>query len=108
MHICSDFNWPISVQGGLTGLVQGAVPFDNEIVLSLEKMNSIVEIDPISLNAVVQSGVTIQSFQNLLDERNLFFPLDLGSKGSCLIGGALSTNAGGTRVIKYGMMRSLT
>ena len=108
MHICSDFNWPISVQGGLTGLVQGAVPFDNEIVLSLEKMNSIVGIDPISLNAVVQSGVTIQSFQNLLDERNLFFPLDLGSKGSCLIGGALSTNAGGTRVIKYGMMRSLT
>ena len=108
MQICSDYSWPITIQGGMTGLVQGAVPFDNEVILSLEKMNSINNLDKVSLTAIVQSGVTLENFQKFLDNENLFFPLDLGSKGSCLIGGNLSTNAGGTRVIKYGMMRALT
>ena len=108
MQICSDYSWPITIQGGMTGLVQGAVPFDNEVILSLEKMNSINNLDKVSLTAIVQSGVTLENFQKFLDDENLFFPLDLGSKGSCLIGGNLSTNAGGTRVIKYGMMRALT
>ena len=71
-------------------------------------MNSINNLDKVSLTAIVQSGVTLENFQKFLDDENLFFPLDLGSKGSCLIGGNLSTNAGGTRVIKYGMMRALT
>ena len=108
LEICNNYKLPVSIQGGMTGLVQGAVPFNNEIVISLEKMNSIVEFDKTSLNAIVQSGVSLENFQNFLDEKDLFFPLDLGSKGSCSIGGNLSTNAGGSRVIKYGMMRSLT
>ena len=108
MQICNDFCWPVSVQGGMTGLVQGSVPFDNEVILSLERMNSISNFDRVSQSATVETGVTLEKFQKFLEKEGFFFPLDLGSKGSCFLGGNLATNAGGTRVIKYGMMRDLT
>ena len=108
MQICNDFCWPVLVQGGMTGLVQGSVPFDNEVILSLERMNSISNFDRVSQSATVETGVTLEKFQKFLEEEGFFFPLDLGSKGSCFLGGNLATNAGGTRVIKYGMMRDLT
>ncbi len=66
LKICNSYKLPVSIQGGMTGLVQGAVPFNNEIVISLEKMNSIVEFDKTSLNAIVQSGVSLENFQKLI------------------------------------------
>ena len=67
MQICNDFCWPVSVQGGMTGLVQGSVPFDNEVILSLERMNSISNFDRVSQSATVETGVTLEKFQKFLE-----------------------------------------
>ena len=105
LSYCSHNNLTIVPSGGRTGLAGGAAAQNNEIVLSLEKMNKILNIDPISMTAEVESGVTTQALQEAAKAENLFFPLDLAAKGSSQIGGNISTNAGGLKFIRFGGAR---
>ncbi len=107
LALCNEAGQPVLTQGGMTGLTQGGIPLDGEIVLSLERMNAIEEIDAASGTATVQAGVVLQTLEERLETKRLMFPLDLGARGSCTIGGNLSTNAGGNRVLRYGMARDL-
>ena len=93
--------------GGLTGLVQGSVAGKGEIGLSLERMNHIESIDVLGRTMSVEAGATLQQIQEAAEREGLMFPLDLGARGSASIGGNASTNAGGNRVIRYGMMREM-
>ncbi|SMG49049.1 FAD-binding oxidoreductase [Paraburkholderia susongensis] len=105
LRICHAHAQPVVTQGGLTGLVGGANALGGEVALSLERMNRIVEIDRTSATMTVEAGVPLQAVQEAALDAGFYFPLDLGARGSCTIGGNLATNAGGNRVIKYGMMR---
>jgi FAD/FMN-containing dehydrogenase len=105
MQICHENNQKIVPQGGLTGLVNGADTQADEIAISMERMNKIEEIDAASRTMTVQAGVPLQTAQEAAESNGLLFPLDLGARGTATIGGNVSTNAGGNRVIKYGMMR---
>jgi FAD/FMN-containing dehydrogenase len=93
--------------GGLTGLVQGATAGPGEIGLSLERMNRIEELDAVGRTMRVEAGATLQQVQEAAGREGLQFPLDLGARGSAAIGGNAATNAGGNRVIRYGMMREM-
>ncbi|MCF8469912.1 MAG: FAD-binding oxidoreductase [Parvibaculum sp.] len=92
--------------GGKTGLVEGGEA-DGHIALSLERMNMIEEIDTTGGTMTVGAGCVLQTICEAADEKGFFFPLDLGSRGSATIGGNISTNAGGNRVIRYGMTRDM-
>jgi FAD/FMN-containing dehydrogenase len=105
MQVLSRLRQPVVVQGGMTGLVNAGVPQPGEVVLSLERLNRIEEIDPVSGTATVQAGVALETLHEAARRAGLFFPVDIGSRGSCQIGGILSTNAGGNRVLRYGMTR---
>ena len=93
--------------GGRTGVCDGDRASVHDVVLALEAMNAIEEIDPIGRTAVVQAGCVLQSIQQAAERHGLYFPLDLGARGSCTIGGNVATNAGGNHVIRYGMTRAL-
>lgn len=93
--------------GGGTGLVEGATAGPDELLLTLERMRRVLEINEVERTAVVEAGVPLQVVQQQADERDLFFPLDLGARGSATIGGNIATNAGGNRVIRFGMMREM-
>jgi FAD/FMN-containing dehydrogenase len=105
MQICHENDQKIVPQGGLTGLVNGADTRVDEIALSMERMNRIEEVDVASRTMTVQAGVPLQAAQEAAEGKGLLFPLDLGARGTATIGGNVSTNAGGNRVIRYGMMR---
>ena len=107
LKLCHAEGQAVVPQGGMTGLVHGGVPNQQEIALSMERMSSIIEIDPDTATMTVETGITLQSAQEAADARGLMLPLDLGARGSATIGGNLSTNAGGNRVIRYGMMRDM-
>ena len=96
---------PVVLQGGMTGLTGACVPQGGEVVLSLERLRTIEEIDAVSGTVTVQAGVCLQALQQAVEARNLFFPVDIGSRGSCQVGGIIATNAGGNRVLRYGMTR---
>jgi FAD/FMN-containing dehydrogenase len=100
-------NLSVTPQGGMTGLVGGARPRDGDIALSLERMTGIEEVDADGMTMTVRAGTPLETIQKAAADVGLFFPLDLGARGSCAIGGNLSTNAGGNRVIRYGMARDL-
>src|SRR5690606_31565262 len=95
------------VQGGLTGLAGGATPRRGEVALSLAKLNRIEEFDRTAGTVTVQAGVTLEELQAHVEAEGWLFPLDLGARGSCQVGGNAATNAGGNRVIRYGTMRQL-
>lgn len=105
MALCHELGQPIVVHGGMSGWVRATQTKQGEIALSLERMNAIEEIDAINRTTTVQAGVVLQSLQESLEPHGLDFMLDLGGRGSCQLGGNASTNAGGLRVIRYGMMR---
>ncbi|WP_210431338.1 FAD-binding oxidoreductase [Iodidimonas gelatinilytica] len=110
MHVANDRHVPLVVQGGNTGLVGGGVPDagGGEVLLSLKRMAAVrddVSGDGFSLG--VEAGVTLQAVQEMAKARDRLFPLSLASEGTATIGGAISTNAGGVHVLKYGTMRSL-
>ncbi len=107
LALCHESSQPVAVQGGMTGLVSAAAPLAGEVALSFERMKRILEVDPFSATMTVEAGVPLQTIQEHASEHDLLFPLDLGARGSCTIGGNLSTNAGGNRVIRYGMTRDL-
>ena len=107
MRICSSANQKIVVQGGLTGLCGGATPREEEVALSLERLTGIEELDRESMTMTVLAGTPLQTIQDAAGDAGFLFPLDLGARGSCNIGGNISTNAGGNEVIRYGMTRNL-
>ena len=107
LRLCHEFGQPIVPHGGLTGLVQSTVTTPAEVAISLERMNEIEEINTTDRTVIVQSGVILQTLQEEVEKHDLMFPLDLGGRGSCTIGGNISTNAGGNRVIRYGMTRDM-
>lgn len=107
LRLCHERDQSVVVHGGLTGLVDGAQTKNTDIVVSTELMNEIESIDPIARTMTVQAGVKLQQIQELAESNGLLFPLDLGARGSCSIGGNIATNAGGNRVIRYGMTRDM-
>ena len=107
LRICHADGLPVTPQGGMTGFAGGSVPTVRCLILSLERMRAIEEIDCAAATMTVQAGAPLQLVQTAADEADLFFPLDIGARGSCQIGGNAATNAGGVRVLRYGMMREL-
>jgi len=102
---CNAAGQSVVVQGGMSGWVRATQTQPGEIALSLERMNTIEEIDTVNRTATVEAGVILQTLQEALESDGLDFTLDLGGRGSCQVGGNAATNAGGLRVIRYGMMR---
>lgn len=107
LRICHEHDQPIVVHGGMTNMVGSTETQSDELVISMEKMNQMEELDEKSRTITVQAGVILENIQIAAKERGLLFPLNFGAKGSAQIGGAISTNAGGMRVLKYGMTRNL-
>lgn len=104
LKYCNDNLLAVVPQGGNTGLVGGSVPVFDEIVLNLQKMNQIRSFDDVAGILVADAGVILEVADNFLAEKNYIFPLDLGAKGSCHIGGNVATNAGGLRLLRYGSL----
>jgi FAD/FMN-containing dehydrogenase len=107
LRLCHAHSVPVVAQGGRTGLAGGATPSSGCVILSTERMRSIERADPASATIVAEAGVVLEAVQRAADTADLLFPLDIGGRGSCTIGGNISTNAGGNRVLRYGMMRDL-
>ena len=110
VRVCAAAGIPIVPQGGNTGLVGGAVPWEDgrAIVLSLQRMNRVRVVDPLDHTITVEAGCVLADVQKAAEEVDRLFPLSLGAEGSCQIGGNLSTNAGGIAVLRYGNTRDLT
>ena len=106
---CAAAGVSIVPQGGNTGLVVGSIPDDSgrQVLLSLQRMNAVRSVDGENLTITVESGCVLQNLQQAAEQAGYLFPLSLGSEGSCTIGGNLSTNAGGTQVVRYGNTREL-
>lgn len=107
LKICHQHKQPVIVHGGLTNLVGGTETLANQIVLSTEKLNKVIELDASSRSITVEAGVILETVQATAQQHDLLFPLNFGAKGTAQIGGIISTNAGGLRVVKYGMTRNL-
>jgi FAD/FMN-containing dehydrogenase len=104
---CYDQGIAIVPSGGRTGLAAAAVAANKEVVVSFDKMNRIIKIDIESGSVDVEAGAVLENIQSSVAETGMYFPLDFAARGSCQIGGCISTNAGGLKVIKYGMTREL-
>ena len=96
---------PVTPRAGGTGLSGGALPVHGGIVLSLERLNRIIEIDPLNAQAVVEPGVITEKFQEAVEAQGLYYPPDPASRGSCTLGGNLAECAGGPRAVKYGVTK---
>lgn len=105
LKLCDEMNAPVVPSGGRTGLAGGAVPVAGEAVLSLSRLKRIDPVDSLGLTVRVQAGAITQTVHQHCQKAGLTWPIDLAAKGSSQIGGNLSTNAGGLRVIRYGMAR---
>jgi FAD/FMN-containing dehydrogenase len=107
--LCAARGVGIVPHGGNTSYCGGATPRESgtEIVLSLRRMKRIRNIDPLNYSVTVEAGCVLAELQRAAESADRLFPMSLGSEGSCTIGGNLSTNAGGTTVLRYGMMRDL-
>ena len=102
---CNQYNVPLTPRGAGTGLSGAALPIYGGLLLSMERFNSILEIDEQNLQARVQSGVITEAFMNAVEEKGLYYPVDPSSKGSCFLGGNVAHGSGGPRVVKYGTIR---
>ena len=109
VRICNESGTPVVPQGGNTGLVGAATPHDDgsEILLSLTRMNRVREVDALDYTLCAEAGVILADVQKAAAEADRLFPLSFGGEGSARIGGNLSTNAGGTGVLRYGPARDL-
>jgi FAD/FMN-containing dehydrogenase len=107
LRLCHARGQTVVTHGGLTGLVQGADAARGDIVLSLEAMNAVERVDVPGRTLRAQAGAKLGQVQRAAEEHGLVFPLDLGARDSATVGGNISTNAGGLRVLRYGMMRNL-
>ena len=107
LRACHGAYQPVVVQGGLTGLSGGATPKVGEVALSLDALSGVESVDPVGATMQVWAGTPLAVVQEAALAHELQFSLDIGGRGSCTIGGNLATNAGGNRVIRYGMARDL-
>ena len=105
LKVCNEFGRAVVAQGGMSGLVGGGDTNSGDIIISLELLNEIYEIDPVDRVLISGAGVILQDAQEKVDEIDCMLPVDLGARGSATLGGLISTNAGGNRVIRYGMTR---
>ncbi|KAL2863230.1 uncharacterized protein BJX67DRAFT_374695 [Aspergillus lucknowensis] len=104
LKYCNGKKLAVVPQGGNTGLVGGSVPVFDEIVINTSRMNKIRSFDEASGVLVMDAGVILEVADQYLAERHHLFPLDLGAKGSCHVGGNVATNAGGLRLLRYGSL----
>ncbi|MFT5504122.1 MAG: FAD/FMN-containing dehydrogenase [Gammaproteobacteria bacterium] len=107
LKLCNESNQSVVTTGGMTGLAEAHESTELDIVLSTERLNKILSIDEQARTITVEAGVLLQAVQEMANDHRLMFPLDLGARASCTIGGNIATNAGGVRVLRYGMMRDL-
>jgi len=109
MAICHDTHTPVVTQGGNTGMSGGATPDASgaQIVLSMVRMNRIRQVDPLNNSLTAEAGVLLANVHDAAAQSNRFFPLSMGSEGSCTVGGNLASNAGGIAVLRYGNTRDL-
>jgi FAD/FMN-containing dehydrogenase len=109
MKLCADTGTALVPQGGNTGMCGASVPnaHGREIVLSMARMNKIMEVDPLNNTLTAEAGCVLANIQQAAADAGRLFPLSLGAEGSCQIGGNLSTNAGGVNVLRYGNTRDL-
>lgn len=105
LKFCNKENIPATPRGAGTGLSGGALPVHGGIVIAMERFNSILQIDERNLQATVEPGVINQVFQDAVMEKNLFYPPDPASRGSCFLGGNLAECAGGPKAVKYGVTK---
>ncbi len=105
MLICNQYRIPVTPRGAGTGLSGGALPNHGGVLISFERMNSIIEIDERNLQVTTEPGVITEVLQNAVKEKGLFYPPDPSSRGSCFIGGNIAENSGGPKAVKYGVVK---
>ena len=105
LKICNHYKIPVTPRGAGTGLSGGALPQLGGVLISTERMNSIIEIDERNLQVTTEPGVITEVLQNAVKEKGLFYPPDPSSRGSCFIGGNIAENSGGPKAVKYGVVK---
>ena len=105
LKICNEHLIPVTPRGAGTGLTGGALPHLGGLVISMERFNTILEIDERNLQVTAEPGVITEMLQDAVKEKGLFYPPDPASKGSCFIGGNISENSGGPKAVKYGVVK---
>jgi glycolate oxidase len=105
MRLCNEYCIPVTPRGGGTGLSGGALPHLGGVLISMERFNSILDIDERNLQVTTEPGVITEVLQNAVKEKGLFYPPDPSSRGSCFIGGNIAENSGGPKAVKYGVVR---
>src|SRR5580765_901568 len=105
VNICNKEKIPVTPRGAGTGLSGGALPHLGGVLLSFERMNSIINIDERNLQVITEPGVITEVLQNAVKEKGLFYPPDPSSRGSCFIGGNIAENSGGPKAVKYGVVK---
>ena len=105
MKICDRERIPVTPRGAGTGVSGGAIPHLGGVLLSTDRMNSILQIDERNLQVTTEPGVITELLQNAVKEKNLFYPPDPSSRGSCFIGGNIAENSGGPKAVKYGVVK---
>jgi glycolate oxidase len=105
MKICNEHRIPVTPRGAGTGLAGGALPYLGGVLISTDRMNSILHIDERNLQVITEPGVITEVLQDAVKEKGLFYPPDPSSRGSCFIGGNISANSGGPKAVKYGVVK---
>ena len=105
LKICNEHRIPVTPRGAGTGLSGGALPHLGGVLLSVERLNRIIEIDERNLQVTTEPGVITEVLQDSVKERGLFYPPDPSSRGSCMIGGNIAENSGGPKAVKYGVVK---
>lgn len=105
MKICNQHRIPVTPRGAGTGLSGGALPHLGGVLISMDRMNSIISIDERNLQVITEPGVITEVLQNAVKEKGLFYPPDPSSRGSCFIGGNIAENSGGPKAVKYGVVK---
>ena len=107
LRLCNESGQSVVPFGGATNLVNGCATTADDIVLSLARMNRVEELDRAARTLTAQAGVTMRTAQEAAEAEGLFFPVDIGARDACQLGGIVASNAGGTKVIRYGMTRDI-
>ncbi len=105
MHICNEYRVAVTPRGAGTGLSGGALPHLGGVLLSMERFNTILQIDERNGQVITEPGVITEVLQNAVKEKGLFYPPDPSSRGSCFIGGNIAENSGGPKAVKYGVVK---
>ena len=105
LKLCNQYKIPVTPRGAGTGLSGGALPHLGGVLLSIERLNQIIQIDERNLQVITEPGVITEVLQNAVKEKGLFYPPDPSSRGSCMIGGNIAENSGGPKAVKYGVVK---